>query len=127
MKKKIEIKAAVLNKIDHDLELKKIYHEGNLLRNQVLVKILYTGVCGSQLGEISGVKGKDKYLPHLLGHEATGKIVDISPQIKSLKKMIKLFYIGNEIMELIQKLQFMLIKKIKKLMQDGLLHLITML
>ena len=86
MKKKIEIKVAVLNKIDHDLELKKIYHDGNLLRNQVLVKILYTGVCGSQLGEISGVKGKDKYLPHLLGHEATGKIVDISPQIKSLKK-----------------------------------------
>ena len=86
MKKKIEIKAAVLSKIDHDLELKKIYHEGNLLRNQVLVKILYTGICGSQLGEISGVKGKDKYLPHLLGHEATGKIVDISPQIKSLKK-----------------------------------------
>ena len=61
MKKKIEIKAAVLNKINHDLELKRIYHEGDLSKNQVLVKIIYSGICGSQIGEISGVKGKDKY------------------------------------------------------------------
>jgi len=86
MKKKIEIKAAVLNKINHDLELKRIYHEGDLSKNQALVKIIYSGICGSQIGEISGVKGKDKYLPHLLGHEATGKIVNISPRIKNLKR-----------------------------------------
>jgi S-(hydroxymethyl)glutathione dehydrogenase/alcohol dehydrogenase len=86
MKKKIEIRAAVLNKINHELELKKIYHDGNLLKNQVLVKIIYSGICGSQIGEISGIKGKDKYLPHLLGHEATGIIIDISPHSKNLKK-----------------------------------------
>ena len=62
--KKIEIKAAVLNKINQNLELKKIYHDGNLSKNQVLVKIVYSGICGSQIGEIIGVKGKDKYLPH---------------------------------------------------------------
>ena len=87
--KKIEIKAAVLNNINQNLELKKIYHDGNLSKNQVLVKIVYTGICGSQIGEITGVKGKDKYLPHLLGHEATGNIIDISPQIKNLKKRDK--------------------------------------
>ena len=35
---------------------------------QVLVKIHYSGICGSQLGEIDGVKGEDKYLPHLFRH-----------------------------------------------------------
>ena len=36
-----------------------------LLYGQVLVKIDISGICGSQLGEISGAKGRDKYLPHL--------------------------------------------------------------
>ena len=47
-----------------------------LLKGQVLVKMFYSGICGSQLGEISGVKGKDKYLPHLLGHEGVGEVID---------------------------------------------------
>ena len=54
--------------------------------NQVLVKLFYTGICGSQIGEIKGVKGKDRYLPHLLGHEATGKIIKVSSNTKNLKK-----------------------------------------
>ena len=66
-------------------------------------------------------------MPHLLGHEATGKIVDIFPRIKNLKKMTGLFYIGKGIMEQTQKPQFILIIKIKKLMQAGLPRLITML
>lgn len=44
-------------------------------KNQVLVKIIYTGICGSQINEITGKKGKDKYLPHTLGHEAVGKVI----------------------------------------------------
>jgi len=39
---------------------------------QVLVRVAFSGVCGSQLGEIDGVKGPDPYLPHLLGHEGGG-------------------------------------------------------
>lgn len=45
-----------------------------LKRGQVLVEIHATRICGSQIGEIDGVKGPDKFLPHLLGHEA-GAIV----------------------------------------------------
>lgn len=37
---------------------------------QVLVEVKTSRICGSQLGEIDGVKGPDRYLPHLLGHEA---------------------------------------------------------
>lgn len=86
MTKQIKIKAAVLHNINKNLLLKNIYHNGQLSENQVLVKLFYTGICGSQIGEIKGVKGKDRYLPHLLGHEATGKIIKISTKIKNFKK-----------------------------------------
>jgi len=43
---------------------------------QVLVKVYKSGICGSQLGEIDGVKGIDRFLPHLLGHEGVGVVVD---------------------------------------------------
>ena len=36
---------------------------------QVLVELAFSGICGSQLGEIDGTKGPDKWLPHLLGQE----------------------------------------------------------
>jgi len=44
---------------------------------QVLVRLSFSGICGSQVGEIKGVKGKDPYLPHLMGHEGSGTVVDI--------------------------------------------------
>ena len=52
---------------------------------QVLVQIHYSGICGSQLGEIDGVKGADPYLPHTLGHEGSGTILDVGLGVKHLK------------------------------------------
>lgn len=52
---------------------------------QVLVEIHATRICGSQLGEIDGVKGEDKYLPHLLGHEAGGTVLEVGPEVKYVK------------------------------------------
>ena len=43
-----------------------------LAPGQVLVQLICSGICGSQIGEIDGVKGQDKFLPHLLGHEGGG-------------------------------------------------------
>ena len=48
-----------------------------LAHGQVLVKILYSGVCRSQLMEIAGERGPDPWLPHLLGHEASGTVVEV--------------------------------------------------
>jgi Zn-dependent alcohol dehydrogenase len=50
-----------------------------------LVKIHYSGICGSQLGEIAGAKGEDKYLPHLLGHEASGVVQSIGAGVRFVK------------------------------------------
>ena len=51
---------------------------------QVLVRVTCTGVCGSQLGEISGVKGPDRFLPHLLGHEACGEVQECGPGVTTV-------------------------------------------
>jgi S-(hydroxymethyl)glutathione dehydrogenase/alcohol dehydrogenase len=52
---------------------------------QVLVRIHYSGICGSQLGEIDGAKGPDRYLPHLLGHEGSGSVVSIGPGVRYVR------------------------------------------
>lgn len=73
--------AAVLTTLQKPLEIIQIELPKKLEKGQVLVKIFYSGICGSQLGEIDGVKGEDKYLPHLLGHEASGVVCAIGPEV----------------------------------------------
>ena len=79
-------KAAILFKQGKPLLITRIDLPEKLFRGQVLVRNFYSGVCGSQLGEIDGVKGKDKYLPHLLGHEAVGEVIETGPGVKKVKK-----------------------------------------
>jgi S-(hydroxymethyl)glutathione dehydrogenase/alcohol dehydrogenase len=52
---------------------------------QVLVKVLASGICGSQIGEIDGVKGPDKFLPHLLGHEGCGEVLEVGEGVRTVK------------------------------------------
>ena len=55
-------------------------------KGQVLVKIIYSGFCSSQFGEIEGVKGKDIYLPHFLGHEACGIVEKCGQKVSKVMK-----------------------------------------
>src|SRR5262245_35300394 len=52
-----------------------------LAPGQVLVKLHHTTICGAQINEIDAVKGPDKFLPHLLGHEASGTVVEAGPGV----------------------------------------------
>jgi S-(hydroxymethyl)glutathione dehydrogenase/alcohol dehydrogenase len=52
---------------------------------QVLVRVLASGICGSQLGEIDGVKGPDRFLPHLLGHEGSGTVLECGEGVRTVK------------------------------------------
>lgn len=52
---------------------------------QVLVQVKVSRICGSQLGEIEGVKGPDRYLPHLLGHEGGGIVLEVGPEVSHVK------------------------------------------
>jgi len=78
MKTKIKIKAAVLEKNFRPLTFKDVFYQDDIKKGQILVKLLYSGICGSQIGEINAIKGKDKFLPHLLGHEATAKVIRVN-------------------------------------------------
>ncbi len=73
--------AAILVEQKKPLELAEV-ELPKLGYGQVLVEIKATRVCGSQIGEIDGVKGPDKYLPHLLGHEAGGVVLEVGPEVK---------------------------------------------
>lgn len=79
------MKAAVLTELKAPLVIAELQMPETLAVGQVLVKIHFSGICGSQLGEIDGAKGEDKYLPHLLGHEASGTVLSIGPGVKHVK------------------------------------------
>mgnify|MGYP001163569354 CR=1 FL=1 len=78
------INAAVLRKINKPLSIEKL-EIPQLKRGQVLVKIEYSGVCHSQLMEYQGKRGHDKYLPHLLGHEGSGRVVAINKNVTKVR------------------------------------------
>ena len=79
------MKAAVLTELKAPLVIAVLQMPDQLAAGQVLVKVHFSGICGSQLGEIDGVKGEDKFLPHLLGHEASGTVLGIGPGVKNVK------------------------------------------
>ena len=79
------MKAAVLTGLKEPLAIATVAMPDSLAVGQVLVKIHFSGICGSQLGEIDGAKGDDKFLPHLLGHEASGTVLAVGPGVKQVK------------------------------------------
>ena len=66
------MKSAILVENKKPLVLTDIDLPKDLDFGQVLVKVCYSGLCGAQINEIDAVKGSDKFLPHLLGHEGSG-------------------------------------------------------
>lgn len=52
---------------------------------QVLIEIKYSGVCHTQLLEARGHRGEDKFLPHCLGHEGSGIVVEVGPKVEKVK------------------------------------------
>ena len=79
------MKAAILVSQRNPLVIDEVGLPDDLHVGQVLVKVHFSGICGSQLGEIDGAKGEDKYLPHLLGHEASGEVIAIGPGVTHVK------------------------------------------
>ncbi|UTJ06385.1 zinc-binding dehydrogenase [Arcobacter roscoffensis] len=79
------MKAAVLNNTNQPLAIENITFN-ELQEGQVLVEIAYSGICHSQLMEVRGKRGEDKWLPHLLGHEATGFVRKVGNGVTKVKE-----------------------------------------
>ncbi len=52
---------------------------------QVLVELFYSGVCHTQLLEVRGHRGEDRFLPHCLGHEGSGVVREVGPAVSKVK------------------------------------------
>jgi S-(hydroxymethyl)glutathione dehydrogenase/alcohol dehydrogenase len=81
----MKTKAAILTELNAPLAVEEIELPA-LDYGQVLVRIHRSGICGAQIGEIAGTKGPDRFLPHLLGHEAGGVVVEIGPGVSHLRE-----------------------------------------
>src|SRR5580700_6909996 len=77
--------AAILARSRQPLVVDEIVLPDALDAGQVLVKVLHTTICGAQINEIDAVKGPDKFLPHLLGHEASAQVIEIGPGVTHVK------------------------------------------
>ena len=78
-------KAAILVELGRPLVVAEVELPEVLGVGQVLVNVHYSGICGSQLGEIDGIKGEDRFLPHLLGHEGSGTVLAVGPGVRHLE------------------------------------------
>lgn len=81
----LTFQAAVLESNNAPLAMRPVEFRGPLLVGQVLVKLCFSGICGKQLEEIDASDGEDRFLPHLLGHEGSGTVVDVGPGVTKAK------------------------------------------
>ncbi|MEQ1761347.1 MAG: zinc-binding dehydrogenase [Vicinamibacterales bacterium] len=75
--------AAVLVETGRPLEIVELGIPA-LKPGQTIVEFAYSGVCHTQLLESRGYRGEDKFLPHLLGHEGAGTVVEVAPGVSKV-------------------------------------------
>ena len=80
------MKAAILQESKKPLVVDDIELQKTLEFGQVLVNVHYSGICGAQINEIDAVKGRDKYLPHLLGHEGSGVVQEVGSGVTTVQR-----------------------------------------
>ena len=76
--------AAILLATEKPLELAEL-EIGPLKPGQVLVEVAFSCVCHTQVLEVRGKRGEDRYLPHCLGHEGSGIVRDKGPGVTKVE------------------------------------------
>jgi len=76
--------AAILTRLNQPLEIREL-EIPPLKKGQVLVQIAYSGLCYTQINEWKGSKGEDPYLPHTLGHEGAGIVLEVGETVTKVK------------------------------------------
>lgn len=81
----MKTKAAVLIACGSPLEIVELETPA-LKPGQTLIQVAVSGVCHTQLLEARGHRGEDPYLPHCLGHEGSGTVLETGPGVTKVKK-----------------------------------------
>ena len=76
--------AAVLIETSRPLELCDL-ELPRLQPGQTLIEIAFSGVCHTQLLECRGLRGEDRFLPHCLGHEGSGTVLEIGDDVRRVQ------------------------------------------
>ena len=76
----ITTEAAVLTELGGPLSVLEL-EVPSVGPGQVLVDVIYSGVCYTQVMEARGLRGPDPYVPHCLGHEGSGIVEHIGPGV----------------------------------------------
>ena len=79
------IRAAILDTLGSPLRVDNFLEVPEVTDGKVLVALAHTGVCHSQLAEIRGDRGINRYLPHLLGHEGSGVVKATGPGVTKVR------------------------------------------
>ena len=80
----MQTEAAVLFELNQPLRHVRL-DLPELKPGQVLVDVRYSGVCHSQLHELRGRRGPDRYLPHTLGHEGSGVVREVGAGVQKVR------------------------------------------
>lgn len=81
----MKTKAAILVDTTKPLAIEEI-ETPPLKPGQALVEIIYSGVCHTQVLECRGYRGEDRFIPHCLGHEGTGRVLETGPDVKKVRE-----------------------------------------
>jgi S-(hydroxymethyl)glutathione dehydrogenase/alcohol dehydrogenase len=84
----VKTEAAILVETGKPLVLAELEMPA-LKPGQVLVEVAYSGACGTQVMEAQGLKGEDKWVPHCLGHEGTGVVLETGSAVTKVKPQDK--------------------------------------
>lgn len=80
----MKVKAAVAYKANSPLVIEMVDLEGPK-KGEVLIEIVASGVCHTDAYTLSGADPEGIF-PSILGHEGAGIVVDVGPDVKSLKR-----------------------------------------
>lgn len=79
-----QTQAAVLYQVRTPLRLMTVSIP-ELRPGQLVVDVAYSGICRSQLLEVQGKRGPDRFVPHTLGHEGAGTVRETAAGVTKVR------------------------------------------
>lgn len=81
----METRAAYIQRLGAPLVIEDGIRVPDPRPGQVLVKLAYSGVCHSQIMEVRGRRGDDPWVPHMLGHEGSGRVIEVGSGVTKVR------------------------------------------